>query len=205
MSKNNDLVEDATKREFLYRLGKLVGTATAVSLVGGCGLSEAARYRQGLVADEDKGQVFNQSERAILHSVCDAILPETDTPSASQLDCHGFIEHQLAHCHPIEQQNNCRSILRKIQRCSRRQHSNDFVNLSQDQQQNLLRDVENKKGFRASDKSKFQFLKALLIYGYFTSEIGASKVLKYEAIPDGFKGSIPYREGDKTWGSLGFY
>jgi len=35
--------------------------------------------------------------------------------------------------------------------------------------------------------------------GYFTSEIGATKALRYVAVPGKFDGSYPYKKGDKAW------
>jgi hypothetical protein len=37
--------------------------------------------------------------------------------------------------------------------------------------------------------------------GYFTSEVGATKVLQYEAVPGAYKGCIPLKEAGqgRTW------
>ncbi|MDU0353713.1 hypothetical protein RS130_07055 [Paraglaciecola aquimarina] len=48
-------------------------------------------------------------------------------------------------------------------------------------------------------------LKALIVFGYFTSEVGATQALNYQAVPGGFKGSIPCDENTKSWGSIDYY
>ena len=35
--------------------------------------------------------------------------------------------------------------------------------------------------------------------GYFTSEPGATKALRYVAVPGRYEGCIPYKKGDKAW------
>jgi hypothetical protein len=42
-------------------------------------------------------------------------------------------------------------------------------------------------------------MKELTLLGYFTSEVGATKALRYVPIPGRFDGCIPYKKGDKAW------
>lgn len=45
----------------------------------------------------------------------------------------------------------------------------------------------------------FMMIKQLTILGYFTSEIGATKALRYMAVPGKYDGSYPFKKGDKAW------
>ncbi len=50
------------------------------------------------------------------------------------------------------------------------------------------------------DKQHFSdMFKNLTVSGYFTSEIGATKAKRYQAVPGAYKGCIPYKEGDLPW------
>ena len=42
-------------------------------------------------------------------------------------------------------------------------------------------------------------MKELTLLGFFTSEIGATKALRYVAVPGKYVGCIPYNKGDKAW------
>ena len=42
-------------------------------------------------------------------------------------------------------------------------------------------------------------IKQLTLWGYFSSEIGATQALRYVAIPGKYEGCIPYKKGDKAW------
>jgi hypothetical protein len=45
----------------------------------------------------------------------------------------------------------------------------------------------------------FGMMKQLTVWGYFTSEVGATKALRYVAVPTRYEGCIPYKKGDKAW------
>ena len=45
----------------------------------------------------------------------------------------------------------------------------------------------------------FGMMKQLTLLGYFTSEIGATKALRYIAVPGKYEGCVPYKKGDKAW------
>ena len=42
-------------------------------------------------------------------------------------------------------------------------------------------------------------LKQLTLLGYFTSKEGATKALRYEAVPGKYDGNFPYKKGDRAW------
>jgi hypothetical protein len=42
-------------------------------------------------------------------------------------------------------------------------------------------------------------MKQLTVWGYFTSEAGATKALRYVPVPGRYEGCIPYTKGEKAW------
>ena len=45
----------------------------------------------------------------------------------------------------------------------------------------------------------FRMMKDLTLLGYFTSEVGATKALRYIETPGHYDSCIPYKKGDKAW------
>ncbi|MFM8449969.1 MAG: gluconate 2-dehydrogenase subunit 3 family protein, partial [Haliscomenobacter sp.] len=45
----------------------------------------------------------------------------------------------------------------------------------------------------------FRDLKSLTRWGYFTSEAGVTKALRYNPIPGSYKGCVPYEPGEIAW------
>ncbi|MFM2361044.1 MAG: hypothetical protein RLY16_3037 [Bacteroidota bacterium] len=54
---------------------------------------------------------------------------------------------------------------------------------------------------KLSELPEYYFIqmKQLAILGYFTSKEGATKALRYVAVPGKYDGALPYKKGDKAW------
>jgi hypothetical protein len=42
-------------------------------------------------------------------------------------------------------------------------------------------------------------IKELTVFGYFTSEPGATRALRYTQTPGYYQGEVAYKKGDKAW------
>ena len=193
------------RRLFMKKMVCLFGATTALAVLSGCDKSEALRFTaQG--SDPSKNDtLFSEHELTVLYSLCESILPKTDTPSAVEAGCHKFVPHQLQHCHSKQQQNECIQIINTVDMQANIKFGKTFVLLQPQQQQQLLLDIESDALTTDIEKSQFSFLKALIVFGYFTSEVGATQALNYQAVPSGFKGSIPATAETKSWGSQAYY
>ena len=80
-----------------------------------------------------------------------------------------------------------------------------FLESTPEQRHNLLVDLDKEqKEYTANKKSGdpahyFRMMKELTLWGYFTSEAGATKALRYVAVPGRYDGCVPYKKGDKAW------
>lgn len=198
-------LNNAERRQFLKRLSGAVGAATAVSLLSPAGMSAAFAYTPKANSEAQDGSVFSRHEMLLLRDIADTILPKTDTPSASDVDCHGFVDHQLAHVYDGRQQKKMKAFLKRFNEACLKNYKNVFADLNTTEKAFALVELESERGFSSEDKRVFKELKSLIVFGYFTSEVGASKVLSYQPLPGGYKGSIPCDENTKSWGSLAFF
>ncbi|MDC2889710.1 gluconate 2-dehydrogenase subunit 3 family protein [Psychrosphaera sp. 1_MG-2023] len=201
---NNELTEP-TRRDFLRKLGLVVGSSAAFTLVSGVKLNQAFAYEMTPNSAHRKGKTFTQSQMATLAKIARTVLPKTDTPSAEDVDCHGFIDHQLAVCYNEHDRRLAIEIVDDIESAAINAFSTSFAQLIDSQRHELLTKLERLDGFNHDQKSKFQLIKHLIVFGFFTSEVGATQALRYLPVPGGFTGSIPYKKGDKAWGSHAFY
>ena len=94
---NNNQSRLLNRRTFLKGLSVALGSTVAANVMAGDKLAMALAYHGS--ASDKAANLFSPAQRKTLFAVCDAILPKTDTPSATQVDCHGFVEHQLVHCY----------------------------------------------------------------------------------------------------------
>lgn len=195
-----------SRRRFFTRLSAVVGSAAAAQLLGGEAISTALAYTPRPDSANSDGKLLRQQEMQILRDICAQVIPQTATPGAAEVDTHGFIDNQLFHCYGATEQQQVKSILAKIERISRQRYGQAFQAADQAQQLVLLEELEKPAGgFSQQDRENFKFLKGQVVFGYYTSEVGASEELVYLAMPGGFEGSIPYKSISKAWGSMRSY
>lgn len=93
----------------------------------------------------------------------------------------------------------------KLTDASKKKYTKTFSNLASNERQNLLEDLDKEaKNYQKTmkqgdDTHYFTMIKQLTVWGYFSSEAGATKALRYVAIPGRYDGIIDYKKGDKAW------
>ncbi|MDO6838861.1 gluconate 2-dehydrogenase subunit 3 family protein [Paraglaciecola chathamensis] len=193
-------VENPKKRSFLLGLGALIGAAGAANLLGGGGLSVAMAYQGNPQSWQSAGRLFTQKQMQQLRDICQLVIPKTDTAGAGDVDTHGFIDNQLVRCHANWQQTQVVDLLKRIDAAAQKRFKKSFSEASESQQLALLSAIEEaEKEFGRDDAEHFAFLKHMIVFGYFTSEVGATQELAYLPVPGGFKGSIEYSSVGKAW------
>ena len=197
--------DEDSRRVFMKKMIALFGATTAAAVLSGCSVPVAQQFAVQRPEPSQNGKLFSEHELTVLYSLCETILPKTDTPSAVEVGCHEFVPHQLQHCHSKQQQDDCVRIIKAVDMYANKEFGKTFPLLQPKQQQQLLINIESDGVSTDSEKEQFSFLKGLIVFGYFTSEVGATQALNYQAVPGGFTGSIPANSDTKSWGSLAYY
>ncbi|MEL7312677.1 MAG: gluconate 2-dehydrogenase subunit 3 family protein [Pseudomonadota bacterium] len=186
-----------------------VNRRQAMVLLSGAGVALSfPSLAQALLssANDERGVLFDARQMGLLAVLVEAVLPETDTPGGRALGVPRFVDLQLFACHSTEEQQRALALLDKFG-----ERASKFSDAPPEEWPGSLREsVVSKldlgmRPFGRSDGEAFRSLKRLMVFGYFTSERGATEVLRYQAVPGGFKGSIPYESVGTAWGSLAFY
>jgi hypothetical protein len=132
--------------------------------------------------------------------IADLIIPTTDTPGALAINVHGFMDTYLADCVSKAEQEKFISGLKKINSVAENKFRKSFLTCTPKQQSQLLTAIEKSdSGFTTEDKSFFTQFKSLTLFGYYTSEVGATQELAYLAIPGGYQGNFPFAKVGKAW------
>ena len=197
---------EKSRRSFLKGITTLFGGAAVGSLLTGNAIAVAMAYVPNNDSILTDGKVFNKAQLMLLKQICAIVIPKTDTLGAAEVDTHGFIDNQLFHCHSKSEQDNALKLLSLINQSAENSSSTSFVHLSGDQQFQLLTELDRgEKRFDQTQRKSFKALKQLICFGYYTSEVGATQELRYDPVPGGFKGSIPYKSSDPTWATQGLF
>ncbi len=132
--------------------------------------------------------------------LADLIIPTTDTPGALAVNVHGFIDTYLAECVSKDDQKKFLSGLKKLNSIAEDKFNKPFLNCANKQHIQLLIAIEKSHlGFTLEDKDFFKYLKSLTLFGYYTSEVGATQELAYLPVPGGYKGNFPFATVGKAW------
>jgi hypothetical protein len=204
----NTVQTDSRRRQFMLGLGAIVGTGVANKLLGGNGLSVAMAYepRPNKASGTSKNSLFNVEQMRSLRVICQTVIPATNTLGAGDVDTHGFIENQLSHCFEESEKKSVIDSINLIIDSAESRHKTQLEKLSSVQATALLSDLDSAKNeFLEKDKTAFRFVKSLIVFGYYTSEEGASKELNYDAYPGGYTGSVALSDIGSAWGSLAYF
>lgn len=185
------------RREALNRVAWIMGGAVIGSslFLEGC-------TRE---ASKDVASLFEPDQVDFLGNIAETILPKTATPGAKEAGVGEFIPVMVRDCYTAEDQKVFMEGLVKLNDAAKKKFSNPFQDLSEEQRTEFLTDIDkeaadHRDNKKAEDPSHyFSMLKQLTLLGFFTSEAGATKALRYVKIPGKYEGDIPYKKGDRAW------
>ncbi|MDO3644130.1 MAG: gluconate 2-dehydrogenase subunit 3 family protein [Mucilaginibacter sp.] len=204
------------RRDAIGRVALLMGGAVigAEFFVSGCKSGGSAPK----VAD-----LFLPDNVAFLDEVADTILPTTSSPGAKAAQVGHFMAVMVQDCYTTGDQETFLEGIGKLNDASDKKFSKKFMELTPQQRTDLLVDLDKEQKEYTAKKNKdaeadaakhkgekdykapevpnhyFKMMKELTLLGYFTSEIGATKALRYIAVPGHYDGNVPYKKGDKAW------
>ncbi|MFN3583828.1 gluconate 2-dehydrogenase subunit 3 family protein [Phenylobacterium sp.] len=143
-------------------------------------------------------KALSTDEARTLAAACERIMPATDTPGAGAVGVPRFIDRAMADwCEPAEAEG-LRAGLASLDAQARAQFKAPFAALTGERQDALLRAAEA-EGKAARQPHWFPALRELVTVGYFTSEPGATKALRYDPVPGDYRGCVPLKEIGRAW------
>lgn len=195
------------RRELLERVAWLMGgtiSAPAVlAVLNGCSAKPSAGWHP---------LFLSQEEGAIVEEVAELIVPRTDTPGARDVGVPAFIDVILKDVYPAADQARFVSGLKDFDSDAQRAHGKPFLELPPAQRLAFLQQTHDVAA--VAERTQFEdvlpadrnrpfvlMMKELTLLGFFTSQVGATKVLQYEPVPGGFQACIPIAQAGngKQW------
>jgi hypothetical protein len=143
---------------------------------------------------------LKNKEASTLEALVDRIIPETDTPGAREAGVPGFIDIMLSEYFPQKEREFFVDGLKKIDEKAKSVHNKSFAHLQTEQMDAILKGLENSVSRGNSEKPEFfDMVREITIYAFFTSEIGATKALNFDPVPENYQGCIDVNLVGKTW------
>jgi hypothetical protein len=186
------------RREALSSVALLLGGSIvgAQAFLTGCNPSDK---KIGSTLD------FSPDDVAFLDEVADTIIPATTSPGAKDAKVGQFMTVIVKDCYEEKDQKIFLDGMKKLNDAAVAKYNKNFVDLAPTDKHDFLvaldkeaKDYMSKK--KPEDPSHyFRMMKELTLWGYFTSQQGATQALRYVAVPGKYEGCIPYKKGDKAW------
>jgi hypothetical protein len=155
--------------------------------------------------DNSVKNLFDQSDIKLLDEIAETIIPETDSPGAKAAGVGAFMTVMVKDCYTPEDQKIFVKGLESVDDASDKIFGKKFLEITSEQRKELLISLDKEqKDVQSTKKPEepnhyFRMMKELTLLGYFTSEVGATKALRYVAVPGKYDGCVPYKKGDKAW------
>ena len=177
---------------------------------------------------EVKEEYFTDENLKLLDEIGETIIPATsNSPGAKAARIGDFMKVYVTDCYTPGEQNTFWYGINKIKEICENKYGNQFEKLTLSQKKEILQKFEkeaqeysenikknkniagsgdavqtgkvNQVAAEESSAHFFTMIKELTLLGYFTSQPGATKALRYIQTPGSYKGDVPYKKGDKAW------
>ncbi len=135
---------------------------------------------------------LNREQQALVTTIAEMIIPETDTPGATSVKVPEFIDLILTERARDDEKAAFLAGLRDIDVRAQALGANRFVDLPAAKKVELLTALDRARGDKAGAGLAFGRLKALTVYGYFTSARVEQEVLKMQMFFNGYQGNVPF-------------
>jgi hypothetical protein len=205
-----------TRREVIQRVSTLLGGA---ALAGGEQLFAFSFDAAALDSATAQGAgSFTAAEVALLDEIAETILPETTTPGAKAARTGAFMALMVTAAYTEEDRAVFRAGMETLDAECRRAHGAAFLQASPAQRLSLLESLDREQKTAMEERANaprsrapaaeaapdqpahyFRMMKELALLGYFTSEIGCTKAMRYIETPGRFDPCVPHAPGDRTW------
>jgi hypothetical protein len=182
---------------------------SSVALLLGGTIIGAEAFLSGCTTNDKKigaaGLNFSNDDIAFLDEVGETIIPATTTPGAKEAKIGQFMKTIVTDCYEEKDQKIFTEGMIKLNDASKKKNGKSFLDSSPQERHDLLVELDKEqKEYMGKKKPEdpshyFRMMKELTLWGYFTSEVGATKALRYIAVPGRYEGCVPYKKGDKAW------
>jgi gluconate 2-dehydrogenase gamma chain len=155
--------------------------------------------------------LFDERQRALCAAIAETIIPRTETPGAIDAGVPKFIELIAQDWYTNDERERFLQGISELDDSAQQQHNASFDTLLPAQQIAMLEAAES----AASDSSWYALggaltgsasdvpficqIKELTAWGFFTSEVGMTQVLRYDPMPMKMNPDIPLRDDDSSW------
>ena len=216
-----------TRREVIQQVSAALGGAALAGGERVFGFSFDAAALESATA-QGAGS-FTTAEIALLDEVAETILPETATPGAKAARTGAFMALMVTAAYTERDRDVFRAGMQTLDAACRQAHGAGFLQASPAQRLSLLESLDREQKTVMEERANaprsrapvlserervegpaaeaapdqpahyFRMMKELTLLGFFTSEVGCTKAMRYIETPGRFDPCVPHAPGDRSW------
>jgi Gluconate 2-dehydrogenase subunit 3 len=174
-------------------------------LMGGTMVGAEIFLRGQTLTGKNDTAGFTAADRALLDEIGETIIPATDIPGAKAVNIGAFMAMMVTDCYNDREQAIFQDGLGQIDEACRAKYGKSFLDSTPAQRTELANELDAVQRTYQEIKARrdpphyFRMMKELTILGYFTSETGCTKAVRFIEVPGSYNGDVPYQKGDKAW------
>lgn len=173
-------------------MGGAVSASIVTGVMSGCKAEPSGGSHTNVDGNWKPGFLSETQNRTTIEAT-ERIIPKTDTPGAKAVHVNQYIDIMGKDILKPNEKERLSQGLDQLESDAQAAHGKSFANCTAAEMDALLTTTTT------SNPEFFTQLKQLTLTGFFTSEVGATQVLKYDKIPGAWEGCIPLEEVGKTW------
>ncbi len=143
---------------------------------------------------------FSNVQARLVSELAEVILPADEYPGAKDLGVPAFIEKMVTDVY--DQANRDRFVegIESFNSIAKEMYGSDYADSTAEQKFEMAERFNTEALTQQhGERPFFLAIKELTILGYFTSETGATEVIKHLPIPGSYEGCVPYEDIGKVW------
>lgn len=206
------MANSLSRRQILERMAMVTGGAVSLTILSACdGGVKAPVDTENLAL-----KALNKNQLDLVADVADMIIPDTETLGAKSVHVHYLVDELAANWMMADERAGVLNDLTTLDERIKSEKGMSFSELDQTGRGGVLDqlgaemlaaggtnaglgDITNSDD-NTGRKHIYRELRELIIFGYYTSEVGASEELNYDPIPGEYSGCIPLADvGGKAW------
>lgn len=177
------------------KLNRRALVAGAVFLLGGAvALSRFSRKSAGKNATEAPS--LSAERIALLEQVSDTMIPATDTAGAIGAGVPVFIREMLAEWGSEATKTDIANVLEAIEQQAWSRFGMTFLEMPPERRLVVLKEFDAARV--AAHDGAYRKFKWLVLIGYYQSEVGATRELRFELVPGAWRACLPLTEVGRT-------
>ena len=137
-------------------------------------------------------RTLNPQQQRLVTQIAEMIIPETDTPGATSVKVPQFIDLILTEWMSDEEKAAFLAGLADIDVQAVAMGAPRFVEMAEAKRGDFLSGLDAKRPQKTGAGHAFERIKALTVYGYFTSEPVQVDILKTQMFFNGYDGNVPF-------------